>query len=86
LVLVHVELLLISNVQLNGIKKILPIGELNEYEKGLLKSAIPELQESITKVGRHYDSVTASMTESPFQGAIFISTSNSRLACSSVLL
>jgi malate dehydrogenase len=33
----------------NGIEKILPIGDLNEYEKGLLKAAIPELQESITK-------------------------------------
>ncbi|KIM19574.1 hypothetical protein M408DRAFT_13414, partial [Serendipita vermifera MAFF 305830] len=33
----------------NGIEKILPLGDLNEYEKGLLKAAIPELQESITK-------------------------------------
>ncbi|KAG8805840.1 hypothetical protein FRC17_005303, partial [Serendipita sp. 399] len=33
----------------SGIEKILPIGELNEYEKGLLKAAIPELQDNITK-------------------------------------
>ncbi|KAG8798695.1 hypothetical protein FRC16_006726 [Serendipita sp. 398] len=33
----------------NGVEKILPIGELNPYEKQLLKAAIPELQDNITK-------------------------------------
>jgi len=32
-----------------GIKHILPIGELSEFEQGLLKAAIPELQDNISK-------------------------------------
>jgi hypothetical protein len=37
-------------IQPNGIEKILPVGDLTDYEQGLFKAAIPELQESITKV------------------------------------
>jgi hypothetical protein len=44
-----------SIVSPNGIEKTLPIGELNEYEGNLMQAANPELQESITKVGRHRD-------------------------------
>ncbi|CAG7851248.1 Malate dehydrogenase, cytoplasmic [Serendipita indica DSM 11827] len=33
----------------NGVEKILPIGDLNDFEKGLLKAAIPELQDNIAK-------------------------------------
>lgn len=47
---------ILMDVQPNGIEKILPLGELNEYEKGLLKAAIPELEGSISKV-RVYQSL-----------------------------
>jgi len=33
----------------DGVSKILPIGSLNNYEKDLLKKALPELQSNITK-------------------------------------
>ena len=34
-------------VQPNGIEKVLPIGKLSDYEKTLLKGALPELSGSI---------------------------------------
>ncbi|CAE6475929.1 unnamed protein product, partial [Rhizoctonia solani] len=33
----------------NGVEKILPLGELSDYESGLVKAAIPELQDNIEK-------------------------------------
>jgi hypothetical protein len=48
-------IVLSSIVSPNEIEKTLPIGELNEYEENLMQAVNPELQESITKVGRHRD-------------------------------
>lgn len=36
--------------QAEGVKKIHPIGEVSEYEKGLIAAAIPELKSNIEKV------------------------------------
>ncbi|CAE6438842.1 unnamed protein product [Rhizoctonia solani] len=33
----------------NGVEKILPLGNLSEYESGLVKAAVPELKDNITK-------------------------------------
>lgn len=40
-----------SNIELgkNGVEKIHPLGDLNEYEKKLLEAAIPELKTNISK-------------------------------------
>jgi malate dehydrogenase len=32
------------------VEKILPLGKLTEYESGLLKAAVPELKDNISKV------------------------------------
>ncbi|KAG8916871.1 malate DEHYDROGENASE, NAD-dependent, partial [Tulasnella sp. 408] len=32
----------------NGVEKILPLGNLSEYEQGLVKAALPELTTNIT--------------------------------------
>ena len=40
-----------SNVELgpDGIKKILPLGKLSDYEQELIKAALPELKKNIEK-------------------------------------
>lgn len=43
-------LALTSILQAEGVQKILPIGNLNEYEKSLIQKAVPELQGNISKV------------------------------------
>jgi malate/lactate dehydrogenase len=36
----------------SGVEKILPLGELSDYESVLVKAAVPELKDNIAKVGR----------------------------------